>query len=98
MAVGSQLPGGCRLEALGTGAVASAVCASLRRRLAGYATATPDTLQRRFLNTPGEVLNRAGEIVVRLDRKTYNPVLRQADLPVTAVPWWGGRTLRFEYS
>jgi hypothetical protein len=77
--------------------VASAVCASFRRRLAGYATATPDTLQRRFLNTPGEVLNRGDEIVVRLDRKTYNPVLRQAALPVTQVPWWGGRTLRFEY-
>jgi hypothetical protein len=77
--------------------VASAVCTSLRRRLAGYATATPDTLQRRFLNSPGEVRNRGDEIVVRLDRKTYNPVLRQADLPVTPVPWWGGRTLRFEY-
>ena len=59
--------------------------------------ATPDTLQRRFLNSPGEIINRGSEIVVRLDRKTYNPVLRQADLPVTAVPWWGGRTLRFEY-
>jgi transposase len=77
--------------------VAGAACASFRRRLAGYATATPDTLQHRFLNTPGEVINRGGEIVVRLDRKTYNPVLRQADLPVTEVPWWGGRTLRFEY-
>ena len=77
--------------------VAGAVCASFRRRLAGYATATPDVLQRRFLNTPGEVLNRRAEIVVRLDRKTYNPVLRQADLPVTEVPWWDGRTLRFEY-
>ena len=77
--------------------VASAVCTSLRRRLAGYASATPDTLQRRFLNSPGEVRNRGDEIVVRLDRKTYNPVLRQADLPVTAVPWWGGRTLTFEY-
>jgi transposase len=78
--------------------VASAVCTSLRRRLAGYATATPDTLQRRFLNSPGEILNRGGEIVVRLDKKTYNPVLRQADLPVTEVPWWGGRTLRFDYA
>ena len=76
--------------------VASAVCASFRRRLAGYATATPDTLQRRFLNTPGEVVNEGDGIVVRLDRKTYNPVL-QADLPVTEVPWWGGRTPRFEY-
>ena len=77
--------------------VAFAVCTSLGRQLAGYASATPDTLQRRFLNSRGEVLNREGEIVVHLDRKTYNPVLRQADLPVTAVPRWGGRTLRFEY-
>jgi len=77
--------------------VVGAVCACFRRRLAGYATATPDTLQHRFLNTSGEVINRGGEIVVRLDRKTYNPVLRQADLPVTEVPWWGGHTLRFEY-
>jgi hypothetical protein len=34
--------------------LAGAVCASLRRRLgAGYRTATPDTLQRRFLQTGG---------------------------------------------
>ena len=65
--------------------------------LASYATATPDTLQRRFLNSSGETLNQGGEIVVRLERKTYNPVLRQADLPVTKVPWWEGRTLRFEW-
>ena len=34
------------------------------------------------------MLNRGGEILVRLDRKTYNPVLRR-DLSVTSVPWWG---------
>ena len=33
--------------------LAHTVCAALRRRLPGYATATPDTLQRRFLNTGG---------------------------------------------
>ncbi|MGH2717047.1 MAG: hypothetical protein ACRDJU_00500 [Actinomycetota bacterium] len=43
------------------------------------------------------VINRGSEILVRLDRKNYNPVLRQADLPVTRVHWWGGRTLRFDY-
>jgi hypothetical protein len=36
-------------------------------------------------------------VVVRLKRRTYSPVLRQADLPEVAVPWWGGRTLRFEF-
>ena len=77
--------------------LANAVCASLRRRLTGYHHATPDTLQRRFLSTGGVILNRGQAIVVRLNRRTYSPVLRQADLPEVTVPWWGGRTLRFEF-
>ena len=77
--------------------LAHTVCAALRRRLPGYATATPDTLQRRFLSTPGEILNQGNQIIVRLDRRTYSPILRQADLPTTEVPWWGGRRLRYEY-
>src|SRR5205814_6132487 len=48
--------------------LAHTLCAALRRRLPGYATATPDTLQRRFLNTGGVILNRGQEIMVRLDR------------------------------
>ena len=41
---------------------------------------------------PRGVLNGGNEVVVRLGRKTYNPVFRQADLPVTQVPRRGGRT------
>jgi hypothetical protein len=79
--------------------LAGAVCASLRRRLgAGYGAATPDTLQRRFLHTGGVILNTPDTIVVRLDRRTYSPVLRSADLPEVRVPWWGGRRLRFEFA
>jgi hypothetical protein len=59
--------------------LAHTVCAALRRRLPGYATATPDTLQRRFLHTGGVILNRGHEITIRIDRRTY-PVLRHADL------------------
>jgi hypothetical protein len=77
--------------------LAHTLCAALRRRLPGYATTTPDTLQRRFLSTTGEILNRGNEIIVRLDRRTYPPVLRQADLPTTEVPWWGGRRLSYQY-
>jgi hypothetical protein len=77
--------------------LAGAVCASLRRRLTGYHHATPDTLQRRFLSTGGLIINQGHTIVVRLKRRTYSPVLRQADIPPVAVPWWEGRTLRFEY-
>ncbi|HZW45880.1 MAG TPA: hypothetical protein VFF32_16135 [Dermatophilaceae bacterium] len=77
--------------------LAHTVCAALRRRLPGYATATPDTLQLRFLGTGGEILNRGNQIIVRLDRRTYSPILRQADLPTVEVPWWGNRRLSYEY-
>jgi len=78
--------------------LANAVCAALRRRLTGYHHATPDTLQRRFLSTGGVIINHTDTITVRLNRRTYSPVLRQADIPQVSVPWWGGRTLRFEYA
>ena len=55
-------------------------------------------LQRRFLETPGQILTTNNTITVRLDRRAYTPVLRQADLPDTPVPWWGGRTLRYEFT
>jgi hypothetical protein len=79
--------------------LAGAVCASLRQRLGtGYTAATPDTLQRRFLSTSGVIINHDNTIIVRLNRRTYTPILRSADIPDVAVPWWGGRTLRFEYT
>jgi hypothetical protein len=79
--------------------LAHTICSALRRRLPGYGTATPDTLQRRFLNTGGIILNRGHETVVCLNRRTYSPVPRQASLPETiTVPWWQGRTLRYEYA
>jgi Transposase DDE domain len=79
--------------------LAGAVCASLRRRLGtGYTAATPDTLQRRFLHTGGTIHTHADSITVRLNRRTYTPVLRTANIPHTTVPWWDGRTLHFEYA
>jgi hypothetical protein len=78
--------------------LASATCAALGRRLPGYQAATPDTLQRRFLQTGGVILTREDTITVRLDRRAYSPVLRSADLPDTTVPWWGGRRLHLEYA
>jgi hypothetical protein len=77
--------------------LAQALLAALRARLPGYAAATPDTLQRRFLDTPGQITTNGDTVTVRLDRRAYSPVLRQADLPAdTPVPWWGNRTLRYE--
>jgi hypothetical protein len=74
-----------------------AVCASLRRRVTGYDHATPDTLQGRFLSTGGLIVSNGDSVLVQLKRRIYSPVLRQADIPEVAVPWWGGRTLRFAF-
>jgi hypothetical protein len=77
--------------------LAQALTAALRARLPGYATAAPDTIQRRFLETPGRITTQAGTITVRLERRAFSPVLRKAELPAdTPVPWWGGRTIHYE--
>lgn len=79
--------------------LAQTLIAALRNRLPGYTNVTPDVIQRRFLETPGQIITSPDTITVRLDRRAYSPVLRQADLPHnTPVPWWGNRTLRFEFS
>ncbi len=80
--------------------LAQALLAAFRARLGGgYATVTPDTLQRRFLDSPGTILNDRNMITVRIDRRAYSPVLRQASLPAdTTVPWWHDRRLRFEFT
>ncbi len=80
--------------------LAQALTAAFRLRLPGnYDHATPDTLQRRFLDTPGEVITTGGGITIKINRRAYSPVLRQASLPAdTTVPWWGGRRLRFEFA
>jgi transposase len=77
---------------------ADAVCAALARRLPGYHDATPDLLQRRFLDTEGTIHNHGDHLVVRLNRRAYSPVLRSADLPPTPIPWWGGRTLHYQFA
>jgi hypothetical protein len=41
-----------------------------RRRLAGYETASPDTIWRRFISTTGDVTLTPDEVVVRLRSRT----------------------------
>ena len=79
--------------------LAQALTAALRARLPGYATVTPDTIQRRFLETPGQIITDGNAVTVRLQRRAFSPVLRSADLPpATPVPWWGGRPIRYEFA
>jgi len=76
--------------------LSQALLAALRARLPGYGAVTPDTIQRRFLETPGQIITSGHTITVRLERRAYSPVLRKASLPDTPVPWWDGRTVRYE--
>ncbi len=79
--------------------LAQALLAALRARLPGYHAATPDTIQRRFLETPGQIITTGDTITIRLERRAYSPVLRKAGLPdATTVPWLGNRTLRYEFT
>jgi hypothetical protein len=79
--------------------LAQALTAALRARLPGYATVTPDTIQRRFLETPGQIITTPDAVTVRLERRAFSPVLRSADLPpATPIPWWQGRPIRYEFA
>jgi Transposase DDE domain group 1 len=53
--------------------LAHTLCAALRRRLPGYHTATPDTLQRRFLNTGGTINNHGNQITIRINGAPTHP-------------------------
>jgi transposase len=80
--------------------LAQALLAAFRNRLGpGYAAATPDTIQRRFLDTAGTITTDDDTITVTLSRRAYSPVLRQSDLRAdTTIPWWQNRRLRFQFS
>jgi transposase len=80
--------------------LAQALTAAFRLRLGGgYTTVTPDVLQRRFLQTPGEITHSKEVTTVRVDRRAYSPVLRNAELPDDiVVPWWGNRRLHYEFA
>jgi transposase len=76
--------------------LAQALIAALRARLPGYTAVTPDVIQRRFLETPGQIITDSNTITVRLERRAYSPVLRKASLPDTTISWLGGKTVRYE--
>jgi hypothetical protein len=80
----------------------SVLCDAIYRRFAnqlanGYQTATPDTIWRRFINTPGELRFTDDQITVHLRARAHTPVLLDAGYHqrTTTVPWWNGRQLAY---
>jgi hypothetical protein len=71
----------------------------LASRLRGYEKAAPKQLYRRFVETGGTVLIQKERITVTLERRSHNPVLREAalDRDQTPIPWLGNRRLVFAF-
>jgi hypothetical protein len=72
----------------------------LGKQLRGYEKADPKKLYRLFVATEGVVITTPDEIVVRFERRSHNPILREAalDRESTPIPWLGGRRIRFVFA
>jgi hypothetical protein len=71
----------------------------LASKLRGVDKAKPKQLYRRFVETGGLVEVQAERIVVHFDKRSHNPLLREANLDAGCppIPWLGNRPVAFEY-
>ena len=71
----------------------------LGAQLRGYEDMSPKKLYRRFVETSGAVDIRPDRILVRFDRRSHNPVLREAALDQNPVPipWLGNLPVKFTF-
>jgi len=102
-ALSSQVPLAIDLDTIDLDTTLSVICDSIYRhfalRLSGYQTATPDTIFRHFIKTPGQLHITPNGIEVRLEPRTRTPVLLDANYHqrTTTVPWWDGRQLTYSF-
>lgn len=68
--------------------------------LRGYAKAAPKQLYRRFVETGGVIEIGPEQITVHLDKRSHNPIVREAalDRDCPPIPWIGNRPVVFQYS
>lgn len=73
----------------------------LAHQLHGFAQAKPKQLYRKFVETSGIVEIESGRrIVVYFDRRSHNPILREAQLDHESppIPWLAGHRVTFHYA
>ena len=72
----------------------------LGAQLRGYGEMSPKKLYRRFVETGGTVQVRPDCILVSFDRRSHNPVLREAalDRELRPITWMGNRPVRFTFA
>jgi hypothetical protein len=95
----SEVPLNVDLDAALT-VVANGCYRWLASELDGFTEAKPKRLCRKIIETGGTVRVTAGQIHVHFQNRAHNPILRQAglDAKAGAIPWAGGKTLRFTYA
>jgi transposase len=98
-ALSSQVPLAVDLDTT-LSVLCDSIYRSFARRLAnGYATATPDTIFRHFIATPGDLHVTDKGIAVRLRPRAHTPVLLDAGYRdrTTTIPWCDGRQLTYSF-
>lgn len=73
----------------------------LASRLHGFDKAKPKQLYRKFVETSGAVeIEEGRRIVVYFDRRSHNPILREAELDKDGpkIPWLANHRLEFVYT
>lgn len=73
----------------------------LASKLHGFENSKPKSLYRKFIETSGTIEIASGRrIIVHLDRRAHNPILREAilDQGSPKIPWLANYKLEFQYS
>jgi hypothetical protein len=72
----------------------------LATRLRGFTKAKPKQLYRRFIETAGVVEVQRDRIAVHFDKRSHNPIVREAalDHACPPIPWLGGLPITFRYN
>jgi hypothetical protein len=71
----------------------------LARHLHGFDKSAPKQVYRKFVETGGQVEVQSDRILVRFDKRSHNPILREAQLDKECppIPWLGDRPVVFAY-
>jgi hypothetical protein len=71
----------------------------LGAHLKGFAKSTPQTLFRKFVNTPGRIEITPEEVVVYFEKRSHNPILKEAgfDKITALVPWLNNKPVRLQF-
>jgi hypothetical protein len=79
--------------------VAALLYQRLGARLKGFAQSTPQTLFRKFVNTPGRIEITQEEVVVYFEKRSHNPILKEAgfDKLTAPIPWLNNKPVRLQF-